>query len=514
MTGADGAPASGSWDEVVVGAGSSGAVLAARLAERRDRRVLLIEAGEDEDDGTGPLHPVGAPTVDGRNWDYIASIGAEAGRRRYPYRVGRGMGGSSAVNGAIALRGLPADFDGWAELGNPEWDWKQVLPWYDRLAAHPADAHGNEGGPVPLHRPDPADLTAAARAFVTACRRLGLPDVADFDEDDGCGVGVLASNTRAGRRMSAALTHLQPARARSELGVLRGSRVRRVLLDGDRAVGVELYQHGRLERVVAGRVTLCAGAINTPLILQRSGIGDPDRLEGAGVRPRVELLGVGRNLIDHPAVAIWALPRTGVGEPGKPWHEVMARIATTGAAPDVSIFLAGNVDTRGLPGIAAAVGGRMAMSISTVLLSPTSRGEVGLVDGDPEGPPRIELHLAETAADLARLAAGLRLAWSLVTAGPLAELTERLLAWTDRMVGDETLLRRAIERFVCPLWHPVGTARMGTDDDPLAVVDERCRVHGVAGLAVVDASVMPSIPSAPTHLTCMAIAERAAAWMQ
>jgi choline dehydrogenase len=196
-----------------------------------------------------------------------------------------------------------------------------------------------------------------------------------------------------------------------------------------------------------------------------------------------------------------------------PWHEVLARVATTGAEPDINLLLVGNVAGAAVPGIGRVLAGHTGISVGALLLAPRSRGVVELRSADREVAPAIRLRLAEDRDDIQRLMNGVRLAWGIVRAQPFARLLERVFLWTDRMVAEDVLLRRAVTSFVSPTWHAAGTARMGSASDPAAVVDEECRVHGIDGLRVVDASVMPQIVRAPTNLTCIMLAERVAEWM-
>jgi choline dehydrogenase len=507
-------PRSG-WDDIVVGAGTAGAVLAGRLAAQPDRRVLLIEAGPDPAGPHRPPDRLGIPVVTGWNWDHTVHIGPDTTGRVSPYPSGKLVGGTAAINGAIALRGLPRDFDAWAAAGNPEWSWRAVRPHYIRLETDvdmDGQAHGRQG-PVPIRRADPARLGPLASGFLDACAGLGLPLVADLNAGPAVGAGPVPTNGRGCRRLSTADTHLAAVRGRPNLTIWAGSPVGRVLLRGGRARGVEVLRDGVPQRVSGDRVTLAAGGIYTPALLLRSGIGDPRQLRALGIAVHVPLAGVGGNLIEHPAVPVWTVPHPGVSRPGDAWYQVMARAATGHRGADVGIVLAGNIDPGTLLEAGAALGGQPAAMVSAVLLDPDARGRVRLRDAAADTPPLVTLNLAGTPGDVERLIAAVRLTWSVVRSAAFNAQLRRVLVWTERMVHDDALLRSSLTRWSVPLFHAAGTARMGPADDPAAVVDQRCRVHHVDNLMLCDASVMPLPVSAPPSLTCVMIAERVAQWM-
>jgi choline dehydrogenase len=506
------------YDDIIVGAGSAGAVLAARLSEDATRRVLLVEAGPDY--ATLELTPddlrnSGRMSLRDHDWGLTAE--AVPGRS-IPYPRGRVVGGSSAVNATIALRGAPADYDEWAALGNDEWSWDKVLPHFRRLEDDPRageDFHGR-GGPVAISRWSQDELIPTQRAFFDVCRRLGFDEVADHNDPEASGVGPFPQNRRGRLRLSTAIAYLLPARERPNLTIRPRSLVTRVLPEG--RPGIEVQSGAASERVFGRRITLAAGAIGSPAVLMRSGLGPRAALLDLGVEPVVDLPGVGAGLMDHPVTRLLLVPRAGSCDPRTPLAQVVLRYTAPGSAEpnDMQLVMFSHVDVAGIGGAEAVarVGAPLAIGLPVALERPLARERLSLASPEPGVAPVIRLNFATEPEDLRRLVEGVRLAWRVAHEPEIARHTERVALLTEETLSSDEALAAYVRATVATQFHPCGTARMGPAEDPMAVVDQHCRVRGLDDLRVVDASIMPSIPRANINLTCIMLAEHAADWMR
>ena len=524
------------FDYIVVGAGSAGAVVASRLSEGGRDRVLLLEAGTKDSGYFWARVPVGTskmiddPAV---NWCYQSEPDEGSGGRRIDVPRGKMLGGSSSINGMVFIRGQAQDYDHWAQLGNRGWSYQDVLPIFKRMERYDGGSDQFRGRHGLLRVTDtPRHQVPLLEKIIAAAANIGLPFNPDQNGATQEGVGMSQVTIAGGRRQSTAVCYLDPARARANLTIEQGALAEALILEGKRCAGVRYAVRGVSREARATReVIVCGGAINSPKLLELSGIGQGERLRVVGIAPLHELRGVGENLRDHysPRVKFaitarnltfndnargWRLVReaakyalfgkgflASTAVPVRLYFRTREGLETPDAVISIAPFL------YEMAGRQRRVARRQGITMNVNVLRSESTGSIHIRSSDPVDPPAIRFNFLSTEHDRAGLLAAVRKGRELMAASPLKEITGEEIAPGAQYQSDEELLGW-IRNNAETTYHPVGTCKMGSD--PMAVVDRELRVHGIEGLRVADASIMPTLTSGNTNAPSIMIGEKCA----